>query len=243
MKRAIMSMRRGWLNLLTVGIVTGTIVSTSGQLTAQEPAGHTNTALGHSLQTDPSQHAALSGTVPSACRDHVYLFFVNGIDVLGAANFRGLCGYVQAQGYRQAYFAQMTQGNRIVRRIRQIRQEDAQARIVLVGFSAGTYVVRDVAHALKEDGIPVALLAYIGGDFLQNSPDCRPCNVGKIVNITGHGFLLSGGDLFNGSDLDGAVNLRLPCRHMLLPSRRETIDLLVRELTATATADGTTTHP
>jgi hypothetical protein len=235
-----MSKRRGWLNVLTVGILTAGCIFSLSRLPAQEPPGFTDTPLGHSLEVSPTKHAALLANVAPDSREHLYLFFVNGVDVLGAANFRGLCGYVQTQGFRHAYYSQMTQGNHIVRQVKQIRQDDPQAQFGLVGFSAGTYVVRDVAHGLREAGIPVALLVYIGGDFLQNSPGCRPSNVGKIVNVTGHGFLLSGGDLFHGTDIDGAVNLRLPCRHMLLPSRRETIDLLLRELSATAAASSLT---
>jgi hypothetical protein len=235
-----MSKRRGWLNLLAVVVLTAGSFSPLTLLQAQEPPGFTDSPLGHALQTGPTEHAALLAKVPAGSREHLYLFFVNGVDVLGAANFRGLCGYVQAQGFPHAYFGQMTQGNHIVRQVKQIHQDDPQAQFGLVGFSAGTYVVRDVAQGLREAGIPVALLFYIGGDFLQNSPGCRPSNVGKIVNVTGHGFLLSGGDLFHGTDIDGAVNLRLPCRHMLLPSRRETIDLLLRQLSATAAASSLT---
>jgi len=233
-----MHVRRGSLRLLTVAVLTAGLAAKSARLAGQDSAEHTPTPLGHALQVDSPGRGALSASVPAGRREHLHVFFVNGVDVLGTANLRGLCGYVQAQGYSHAYYSQMTQGHRIVRRVRQAHEEDPLARIVLVGFSAGTYVVRDVAHALSEDGIPIALLVYIGGDFLQNDPGCRPGNAARIVNITGHGFLLSGGDLFRGTELDGAVNLRLACRHMLLPSRWETIDLLMRELTAAADTPG-----
>lgn len=207
-----------------------------GAVRAQE-ASHRDTLLGHPLQVDRSAHAALCASLPAARRAHVYLFFVNGVDWIGAGNLRGLCGYIQAQGFPHAYYAQCYQGGRLEQRIRQIAQQDPQARFVLVGFSAGAYVVRDVTHALAPAGIRVDLLVYIGGDYLSDSPDSRPANAGTIVNIMGHGFLFSGGDLIaNGTPITGALNLRLPCRHILLPSRRETIDLLMQELAALTAA-------
>jgi pimeloyl-ACP methyl ester carboxylesterase len=234
-QEAIMSQRCGCWKLLETGVLLAGL-TTAVPLAAQE-ASHPDTPLGHALQVDAQEHAGLAARVPQSCRDRFHIFFVNGMDPLGAANFRGLCGYVQGQGYSHAYYGQMTQGNRVTQHIRDLRKQDPEAHLVLVGFSAGTYVVRDVALALKADGIPVDLLVYIGGDYLQNSADSRPANVRKIVNITGHGFLLSGGDLlFNGTTIDGAVNVRVPCRHMLLPSRRETIDVLLRELTASCQA-------
>jgi hypothetical protein len=230
-----MTARQGWLKLLAAGALA--VAAGPGPAAAQEPAGHTDTPLGHVLQADRPGHAALCAALPAGCRDHLYVFFVNGMDPLGAANLRGLAGYVQSQGFPHAWYGQMFQGGVLARRVREVRRQDPQAHFALVGFSAGTYVVRDAAQDLAQEGVRVDLLCYLGGDYLSNSASSRPANVGKVVNVTAHGFLLSGGDLlFNGTDIDGAVNVRVPCRHMLLPSRRETIDVLLRELIAVASS-------
>jgi hypothetical protein len=50
-----------------------------------------------------------------------------------------------------------------------------------------------------------------------------------VVNVTGIGFYPTGRNLFfNGSDLSGADNVRLPnARHMTLPRQEETYQALV----------------
>jgi hypothetical protein len=35
---------------------------------------------------------------------------------------------------------------------------------------------------------------------------------------------------FNGEDIDGALNYKLDCRHILVPSRRECLELVMDEL-------------
>jgi hypothetical protein len=73
------------------------------------------------------------------------------------------------------------------------------------------------------------------GDTLQNTPASHPANVCRILNIRGKGLVLTGGDLiWNGSDIDGARNCKVECRHILAPSRRETLELVTEELAALA---------
>ena len=59
----------------------------------------------------------------------------------------------------------------------------------------GTYQVRRIAERLGRDGIPVAVVGYVGGDFLSGSSAAWPTNVGRVVNITGNGYLLTGRNL------------------------------------------------
>ncbi len=75
----------------------------------------------------------------------------------------------------------------------------------MLGYSAGANRARQLANELNAKGVRVDLLVYLGGDTIDNTAASRPPNVGQIVNITGHGYLPRGGDLFfNGTDLDGA---------------------------------------
>jgi hypothetical protein len=129
----------------------------------------------------------------------------------------------------------MHHANLFRQRIRAVRQLDPGARIVVVGFSTGANCVRKLAHELKEDGVRLDLLVYLGGDTIRNAPQSRPENAANILNINGHGMVFHGRDLFFcGEDLDGAWNHRLDARHMTLPSRAETAELLVQYLAAIA---------
>jgi hypothetical protein len=187
----------------------------------------------HPLKVDGSviTHCPHPQTVQA--RLHTYVIFVNGVDPGNLGNFHGLFLFVKAHGYPQSYFGQMTHGNHFLKKIRQIHCDDPQARFVLVGFSGGTYVVRNLANTVKNEGIVIDLLAYVGGDMIYNNALSQPDNALRILNVTGHGFCLTGGNLFfNGDNLDRATNVRIPIRHFALPSHHDTIEALMGELAA-----------
>jgi hypothetical protein len=207
----------------------------SAQSTRSYPTG-----LGfiHPLQTDIDSAQIPSRPTATYSRQQTHVFFVNGIDKLNLGGFYSLSEFVRTHGFPYTHFAQLAFGYQFYLKIKQIRRWDPAARIVLVGFSGGAYVVRRIANDLRCDGIDVDLLVYVGGDLIRNIPYSRPSNVRRILNITGHGFCLTGGNLFwNGANLDCAVNVRLPVYHLQLPSRCETIQLLMSELVA-VTATG-----
>jgi hypothetical protein len=105
--------------------------------------------------------------------------------------------------------------------------------VVLIGFSLGANWVKWIANDLARDGTRVDLLIYLVGDTIWNTPYSRPPNVRRIVNVRGEGLVLLGG-ICDGADLDGARNERIYCRHILAPSRRETLELVMEELLALA---------
>ncbi len=164
-------------------------------------------------------------------REHIYLFFINGVDRLYLGNLNSLCAYVRQLGFPHAQCGQMSQSRDYYYEIRRLHRADPQAKFVLLGFSAGAYLARNIAHSLQDEGIGVEVLIYIGGDALRNEDRSRPANARRIINITGHGYLLTGRNLFmNGEHIAGAENLRLPVRHMALPSQAETISAVLRAL-------------
>jgi hypothetical protein len=167
----------------------------------------------------------------SCCKDHVYIFAVNGMDPFCLGNLNGLCEYLREQGFANTNFAQLHTCAGFSSRMRQIRQDDPEARIVLIGFSCGCNVAKGITNSLNKDGTRIDLLVYLAGDYITNSPSSFPSNVCSVLNIRGKGYLLSGGSLFFcGADIDGARNCTLTSRHMLAPSRQETLELLMEEI-------------
>ena len=189
----------------------------------------------HPLQTDIAWSPIPADASASSACQHTYVICVNGADPMNLGNFYCLSEFVRTHGFPHTYVGSMGSGSQFHHKIKEIRACDPAARIVLIGFSGGTYVVRRVANDLGCEGIEVDCLIYLGGDMIRNTPYSQPHNAKRILNITGHGFCLTGGNLFwNGADLDCAVNVRVPARHFLLPSRRETIQALMDELSAVA---------
>ncbi len=185
----------------------------------------------HPVDTDASEAPALAQPTIAEQREHVHIFMLNGLDPLYLGNLNGLAGHLQALGFEHTRVYRLFQTRRLNRDIRAVRQMHPDARIVLLGFSLGANAARDVAHDLNRDGIRIDTLVYMGGDSIDNTSYSRPDNVGKVINITGHGLIFYGYDLvMNGADIDGAANLRVDARHILIPSRRETVALLSKEV-------------
>lgn len=165
------------------------------------------------------------------CKEHVYIFGVNGLNPMCLGNFNGMLNYFRDEGFHNTYFGQLYTSHVFCAKIREIRRCDPHARIVLIGFSWGANYVRKMAHHLADEGCRIDLLIYLVGDLVGNCDESRPANVDRIVNVRGKGLVLLGGDLFfNGADIDGAINHNLGCRHILAPSRREALSLVMHEL-------------
>lgn len=169
------------------------------------------------------------------CKDHIYIFGVNGFNPLCTGNFNGLCRYLRDQGFENTYFGQLFSSHVFCRRIRNIVDEDPDAKIVLIGFSLGCNYVRCMANLLGRQGIQVDLLVYLAGDTIFNTARSCPENVCRVLNINAHGLVLTGGDLtLKGAELDCARNCFVDTRHILVPSRHETVELIMEELLALA---------
>jgi hypothetical protein len=164
-------------------------------------------------------------------KDHVYTFAVNGLNPMCLGNFNGLCSYIKDQGFTNTYFGQLYTWQDFPQRIREIRKSDPDAKIVLFGYSLGSNSVRTIANDLDTDGTKVDLLIYLAGDYIKNDATAKPKNVARVLNIRSKGSAATGGDyFFNGEELTGARNEKVECRHILTPSRKETVEIVMSEM-------------
>lgn len=188
------------------------------------------------LQPEPAP-APVTGPAMAA---PVQVYVLNGVDPFGWARLREMSDRLRGSGYDTRY-GQWYQSRRFEREIRQLQSQQPGTQVAIVGYSFGVYRAKAMANRLTRDGIPVAMVGYIGGDYLQNAASDVPGGV-PVVNVTGNGFLPTGRNLFfNGTNLTGANNLRLPgVRHFDLPKRAETLDALLASL---GTSGGTVVTP
>jgi hypothetical protein len=168
--------------------------------------------------------------LPQPCRSHVYIFLVGGTDPCHWANLGGLCDYLHTVGFTKTYCGEMYHYWYFNREIKRIHREDPEAHFALLGFSFGALVVRELAHSAGEEGIPIDLLVYCGGNTLKNCPEDRPANALKIVNV-----LVSSGFIFNGDALEGADNALVDGGwHFSSPTNEYTVNAMLRELAVVA---------
>ncbi len=173
--------------------------------------------------------------LPCCCKDHVYIFFVNGLTLIDRANFAALRDHCNQLGFHNTYYGEMCHVGKFKDEIRRIHHADPEAHLVLVGFSFGTNMVRKLAHALKEDGVAIDLLVYLGGDTIFNKPYSWPENVGQVVNLRARGCLGLCAGVFSGEDIDGATNRYFErAGHNGVPMHPETISILTHELSKVA---------
>jgi hypothetical protein len=183
----------------------------------------------HSTGQPPPEQSSACHAVPPGCRNHVYVFFIQGIDPLSVSNLEGVRDYVQALGFIKTYYGYLYHAGTIAKEIRRLHGEDEQAHFVLIGYNLGANRVRDVANAVRSDGIFVDLIVYLGGHTMEKVPEMKPENVGHVVNILTKDWL---GD---GPVLNDATNVTYTDVSFFgAPTHHYTLETLAHELTAIA---------
>ncbi len=178
----------------------------------------------HPLGLPPHDQIETCRTFPPCCRNHVYVFFVNGLDPLGYANFAGLRDYVQSLGFIKTYYGQFYHEATFAREIRRLHGEDPLAHFVVVGLNLGVNAARDLVDAVRSDGVVVDLLVNVGADL----PGAKSENAGRVVNLRSTDE--KGNGLF--PDYSGSA---IPSDHDL-PAERFTLAALAHELATVAAA-------
>jgi hypothetical protein len=202
-----------WIGLLAVGLASGSGCA----------------SLFHSVEPAKAECALSFQELPKCCRDHVYIFLVHGVDPLDFANLAGVRKYLIELGFPKVYYGQLYHAGHCAKEIRKIHQEDAEARFVLIGFSLGSNMARNICHGVKDEGIHVSLLVYLGGNTLENTPKDKPENAGRIVNI------LASGCIWNGAWMDGVENIHeTDVWHFGTPTHPRTLRLFADELATVA---------
>jgi hypothetical protein len=179
----------------------------------------------HSVEPAKAECALTCQELPKCCRDHVYIFLVHGVDPLDFANLAGVREFLLDLGFNKVYYGQLYHASRFANEIRKIHQEDAEAHFVLIGFSFGANMVRNICHNVDGDGVTISLLVYMGGNTLKNIPEDQPENAGRLVNI------LASGCIWNGAQMDAAENIHeTDVYHFGTPTHRRTLRLFADEL-------------
>lgn len=119
-------------------------------------------------------------------KNQVYIFFVHGLDPFDLSNYEGLHAYVQSLGFIKTYYGWSYHAFYFEKELRKLREEKPEARIVLIGFSYGAGMVRDIACSVRSAGIDIDLIMYLDGVEWDKRPLHRPANVHRVVNILSH---------------------------------------------------------
>lgn len=178
----------------------------------------------HPIDPLPADEVRDTSQVPTGCKNGVYVFLLHGIDPFDLANFEGVHDYVQSLGYIKTYLGQPFHAFYYEKEIVAIRKRDPNARFVLMGFSYGAGLVRDLACSVGKLGIDIDLIVYVDGVELDAHPLVKPTNVRKVVNILAY-------IRRDQPDIAGAENMRYDdVWHFGTVTHPKTLRMLVREL-------------
>jgi hypothetical protein len=113
--------------------------------------------------------------LPKYCRDHVYVFFMNGIDPVNYGNLTGIREYVDTLGFHKTYYGQVYHVGYFADEIDRIHKEEPDAHFVLVGSGCGARKIRCLADRVNADGVSVDLMVHLDGKLpdgmgLENGP-------------------------------------------------------------------------
>jgi hypothetical protein len=165
-------------------------------------------------------------TAPKGCRDHVYVFLMNGLDPVNYGNLTGLREYLIKLGYHKTYYGQLYHAGWYTKEVCRIHREDPDAHFVLVGFSLGVNFVDAVAEAANKHGIAIDLMVFLSGNHpVWPMPADRPPNVSRVLN------LLCSGSMKAWGERPWAENVRLSNTwHFGSPTHPVTLERLGQEL-------------
>lgn len=178
--------------------------------------------------TDVSTSAKI--TFDKEDKNNVHIFLVHGWDPLDVGRLSDLQSHCLAQGYIHVKIVQFYEWSRVIEDVCSAKAENPQARVLLLGYSAGANSVSHIVNELHDDfQIDVERVFYLAGIMLIDTAYARPDYVGKIVHIR------DGGILIPGMNLTGAENYRFrDVWHFGTPTHAGTYDLLDRELQSLA---------
>lgn len=177
----------------------------------------------------PKDLAHVCHSVPQEGKKHVYVFLIQGEDVLDCANLKGLKKYLHTIGFSKVWFGQWYHASHFEKVIREKFYHDGMARFVVIGQGTGAKHARDIAANVASEGIYFDLMVYLGGTSLIHGSGDRPKNAVRVVNIVG------GKAVLKGAIIDGAENIiHRKAHHLQLATHSETTKLLCMELTRIA---------
>jgi hypothetical protein len=172
---------------------------------------------------------ALCHEQPRGERNHVYVFFLNGLDPVNCCNLTGVRDCVQRLGFIKTYYGQPFHYWWFASEIRRLRHDDPDARFVLVGSQWGANLVCSLARDLRGDDITIDLALLLDGCWLDCKAERQPDNVDRIVHLWSRTCLLKG------KDYPGAENVCIEGANVFgCGGHPETMERLALELSVVA---------
>lgn len=98
--------------------------------------------------------------VSALARAKVYVFLMNGADVVDIDGLKELECQIVAAGFPKVYYAQRFDLEWYYRELHRLRRDDPDNRFVLIGQGAGAKQLQELACRVTADGIPLDAVVF-----------------------------------------------------------------------------------
>ena len=181
-----------------------------------------------------SRYAMLLESRPEQSLDNVHVIFVESpADIGHFGRIEEVCCEMRDMGLRNTvYFEPLVDGNwcELAEYVREVRAENPNSRIMLVGWSIGTLFVKNALKELEAEGESVDTIVYIDSFTIKLSDlTGHPENYDRAVMIYRRGHCMP-------CLPRSVVRCVDECFHLPVGHNEQTIDQLVLEATRLADA-------
>jgi len=116
----------------------------------------------HPITAPTSDLVESCHTLPRGCRNHVYVFLINGLNPADSLAFSDLREYVNRLGFGKTYSGQVYHAYSFAHEIRRIHREDPEAHVVVVGSPTGVKALQSLLPDAQTGSSAVDAVVYIG---------------------------------------------------------------------------------
>lgn len=193
---------------LAAALLTGTLAGAGGCMTTKPPG------LPEALR------ATEAGAFPNPVRQRVYLFMMNGDDLLGIGDLPGLRDDLCRAGFIKVYYAQKEDVAYFYREMRRLGRDEPDARMLLLGYGAAADRVVKLAEDAARDRLPLdaVILLDPAGSAACDLPGLLPV---PSVAVKSHNWQ-------DGAGLITGETVPVPIGHAGLPRHPVTLAVTVR---------------
>jgi hypothetical protein len=180
----------------------------------------------HTVEPPPPELLDPCRCLPQCCKSRVHVFLIDGLDPLNAGALTDVRAFLIDVGFIKTSLGQVYHAGSFGDQIRKLHRDDPEAQFALVGFDRGARSARALACELVGEGVPVALVVFLDGQFLEELPP-QGLPGTRVVHVR------NAGGLWDVPELKTVENVNVQgCEHFQLPTHPLTLEVLASGLAA-----------
>ncbi len=172
-----------------------------------------------------SMRVLAASPFPTPVRQQVYLFMMNGDDVLELGGMLTLRDKLCQAGFPKVYYAQKEDRDWFYREMRRLQRDEPTTRMLLLGYGSAAERVHDLAYSAVRDGLPLDAVIFLD----PAGRTAHLCGIPEVPTVT-----IRSHNWTDAPNLPTTETVPLPAGHASAPLHPGTLETVVRYMTASA---------